>query len=193
MRTLKLQVQMTIDGYIASPNGEMDWVVWDWDDKLKAYVADLTEPVDCIVLGRNLAGGFIPHWANVAADPDHPEHEDGKKFSDTRKVVFSKTLSKSEWENTSLATGDLVDEIISLKKQAGGDIIAYGGSDFISSLIKHDLVDEYNLFINPVALGDGMAIFNELESKKAYFLEESIAFPCGIVVIKYSHTTLPSL
>ena len=185
MRKLKLQVQTTIDGYIAGPKGEMDWMVWDWDDELKGYVADLTEPVDCIVLGRNLAEGFIPHWANVAADPDHPEYKDGRKFSDTPKVVFSKTLEKSKWENTSLATGNLVDEINELKNQAGGDMIAYGGADFVSSLIKHDLVDEYNLFINPVALGDGMAIFKELDSKKELVFKESIGFPCGIVVIKY--------
>jgi dihydrofolate reductase len=73
-----------------------------------------------------------------------------------------------------------------LKNQAGGDMIAYGGADFVSSLIKHDLVDEYNLFINPVTLGDGMAIFKELDSKKELVLKESIGFPCGIVVIKYN-------
>ena len=189
MRKLKLQVQMTIDGYIAGPNGEMDWMIWDWDDELNGYVAELTEPVDCIILGRKLAEGFIPHWANVAADADHPEHEGGKKFSDTHKVVFSRTLGESEWDNTVLATGDLEDEVNSLKNQAGDDIIAYGGADFVSSLIKHDLVDEYNLFINPVALGDGMAIFNELDSKKELMLKESIAFPCGIVLIKYSKAT----
>jgi dihydrofolate reductase len=64
VRKLKLQVQMTIDGYMAGPNGEMDWTVWNWDDNLIQYVGDLTEPVDCIVLGRKLAEGFIPHWAN---------------------------------------------------------------------------------------------------------------------------------
>ena len=57
MRKLKLQVQMTVDGYIAGPNGEMDWMVWDWDEALKQYVTELTEPVDCIVLGRRLAQG----------------------------------------------------------------------------------------------------------------------------------------
>ncbi|MEJ7671425.1 MAG: dihydrofolate reductase family protein [Chitinophagaceae bacterium] len=60
MRKLKLQVQMSVDGYIAGPNGEMDWMVWDWDDELKKYVTEITEPVDCIVLGRKLALGFYP-------------------------------------------------------------------------------------------------------------------------------------
>ncbi len=114
MRKLKLQVQMTVDGYIAGPNGEMDWMEWNWDDELKQYVADLTEPVDCIILGRKLAEGFIPHWATVAANPDDPEFTAGKKFTDTHKVVFTKTLDKSEWDNTVLAKGNLVDEITKL-------------------------------------------------------------------------------
>ncbi len=61
MRKLKLQMQMSVDGYIAGPQGEMDWVVMDWDDQLKKYVEGITAPVDCILLGRKLAEGFIPY------------------------------------------------------------------------------------------------------------------------------------
>ena len=176
---------MSVDGYIAGANGEMDWMTFDWDDELKGYVDGLTDSVDCIVLGRNLAEGFIPHWAGVAADKDNPEVEAGKTFTNTPKVVFSKTLETSPWDNTVLATGDIVDEISSLKRQQGGDIIAYGGGTFVSSLLKHGLVDELYLFINPVALGRGMAIFAELEGKQAFELGESKAFACGIVLVNY--------
>ena len=117
MRKLKLQVQMTVDGFMAGPNGEMDWMVWDWDDELKKYVKEITAPVDCIVLGRKLAQGFIPHWANAAANPDDPEFTAGKKFTETTKVVFTKTLGKSEWVNTVLAKGDIADEITQLKNK----------------------------------------------------------------------------
>lgn len=133
MRKLKLQVQMTVDGYIAGPNGEMDFMAWNWDDALKQYVDDLTEPVDCIVLGRKLAEGFIPYWAAVAANPDDAEFTAGKKYTDTPKVVFTRTLDRSEWDNTILARGDLVDEITRLKNQPGADIIAYGGATFVSA------------------------------------------------------------
>ena len=185
MRKLKLQVQMTVDGYIAGPNGEMDWVMFNWDDALKQYVTDLTEPVDCIILGRKLAEGFIPHWAGVAADPDHPEFTAGQKFTDTPKVVFSNTLDRSKWDNTVLAKGDLVDEITNLKKQNGQDIIAYGGAIFVSALIKHGLIDEFHLFINPAAIGQGMAIFKELDRKQNLTLVKSTSFDCGIVVLNY--------
>jgi dihydrofolate reductase len=160
-------------------------MVWDWDDDLKQYVTALTEPVDCIVLGRKLAQGFIPHWAGVAADPNHPEHSAGIKFTDTPKVVFSQTLEKSDWANTVLAKGDLVDEIAKLKKQDGQDIIAYGGATFVSALIKDGLIDEFHLFINPTAIGSGMAIFKEMDRKQNLVLVKSTAFDCGIVVLYY--------
>jgi len=185
MRKLKLQVQMTVDGFIAGSSGEMDFWTWNWDDELNAYAQSLTDPVDCIVLGRKLAEGFIPHWAGVAADPEHPEHLAGKKFSDTHKVVFTQTLGKTEWENTVLATGDLTEEINHLKKQAGGDIIAYGGAKFVSALIEHRLIDDFHLFINPTAIGSGMPIFQGLVRKQDFTLRKATPFACGIIVLHY--------
>ena len=189
MRKLKLQVQMSIDGFISGPNGEMDWLTFDWDDELKAFVTEITTPIDCIVLGRKLAQGFIPHWAAVAANPDDPEYTAGRKFTDTHKVVFTRTLGQSEWDNTVLAKGDLVDEISGLKEQDGNDIIAYGGGTFVSALIKHGLIDELNLFVNPVALGAGMPIFRDLAGRQKFVLETSKAFGCGIVLIRYRKAT----
>ena len=185
MRKLKLQVQMTVDGYIAGPKGEMDWLTFNWDDEVKQCVTAITEPVDTIVLGRRLAEGFIPHWASVAADPNHPEVAGGKKFTDTSKVVFTKTLDESTWNNTVLAKGDLVEEITKLKEQGGGDIIAFGGATFVSALIKHSLIDEFHLFVNPAAIGNGMAIFKELEGKQPLTLVRATAFDCGIVLLTY--------
>jgi dihydrofolate reductase len=185
MRKLKLQVQMSVDGFIAGPNGEMDFVARNWDDGLKQYVTALTEPIDCIVLGRKLAQGFIPHWAGVAADPAHPEYTAGQKFTDTPKVVFTRTLEKSEWAHTVLAKGDLADEITRLKKQPGQDIIAYGGATFVSALVKHDLIDEYHLFINPAAIGSGLSIFKTLDRPQDLTLVKASAFACGIVVLHY--------
>jgi dihydrofolate reductase len=185
MRKLKLQVQMSIDGFIAGPNGEMDWMNINWGDDINNYVASITEPIDTIVLGRKLAEGFIPYWAGVAANPDGPEYLAGRKFTDTPKVVFSKTLEKSKWENTVLAKGDLVEEINKLKKQNGKDIFAYGGATFVSSLIKNRLIDEYHLFVSPTAIGNGMAIFKDLISKQNLALIKSKPFDCGIVVLNY--------
>ncbi len=185
MRKLKLQVQISVDGYIAGPNGEMDFMVWDWDDALKQYVGALTEPVDLIVLGRKLAEGFIPHWAAVAANPKGPEVAAGRKFTDTPKIVFSRTLQQSAWDNTVLARGELADEITALKRREGGDIIAYGGATFVSALIRHGLIDEYHLLVNPTAIGRGKRIFDTIEGNLQLSLVRSISFDCGIVVLNY--------
>ena len=176
---------MTVDGYVAGPNGEMDWMTFNWDEALKQYVAQLTAPVDSIVLGRKLAEGFIPYWNSVAANPEDPQYVAGKKFTDTPKVVFTQTLDQSAWDNTVLAKGDLAGEINKLKEQKGKDIIAYGGARFVSELIKQGLIDEYHLFINPVAIGKGLTIFNALEQKKDLTLVKATAFDCGIVVLHY--------
>ncbi|NIR47037.1 dihydrofolate reductase family protein [candidate division KSB1 bacterium] len=185
MRKLRLQMQLTVDGFVAGQNGELDWIVWDWDDDLNRYVDELTDSIDTILLGRNMADGFISHWSNVITNPENPDFTFGKKMIDTPKVVFTKTLDKSEWENTDIATGNLVDEIKKLKLKDGKDIIVYGGAGFVSSLIRDGLIDEYHLFINPVALGDGMTIFRNLKKKQDWILVHAKSFTCGIVLLCY--------
>jgi dihydrofolate reductase len=185
LRKLKLQLQMSVDGYIAGPNGEMDWMFWNWDHKLKEYVNELTESVDSILLGRKMAEGFISHWSDVMTKPDNPDYAFAKKMIEIPKVVFTKTLNKSDWINTDIATGDLTDEINKLKNQNGKDIIVYGGASFDSSLIKAGLIDEFHLFVNPAAIGNGMTIFKDLNEMQKFTLVKSIAFDCGIVVLHY--------
>ncbi len=185
MRKLKLQVQITIDGFISGENGEMDWICFPWKDDIINYVRDITEPVDTIILGRKLAEGFIPHWENVVKDPSNPEFEGGIKYTTTPKIVFSKTLVKSIWNNTELANGELVEEITKLKNQKGKDIIVYGGGSFVTSLIEAGLIDEFHLFINPTAIGNGMTIFKGLHKHLKVKLKKAIQFDCGIMLTCY--------
>jgi dihydrofolate reductase len=163
----------------------MDWMTMNWSEDLIQYVTELTHSFDTILLGRNLAQGFIPHWANVAANPDNPEHESGKIFSNTPKVVFTKTLESSDWAHTVLAKGDLTTEVNKLKNQPGKDLIAYGGGQFVSSLIREKLIDELHLFVNPAVIGSGMPIFQEVAEKQSYELLGAKPFSCGIVVLTY--------
>jgi len=185
MRKVKLQMQLSLDGYVAGPNGEMDWMTWDWDDKLKADVTELTASVDTILLGRKMAGGFISHWAAAAANPEDPTVDYAKIMDDYKKVVFTKTLHKSEWENVDLATGDLATEIKKLKAQNGKDIIVYGGASFVSSLIKEKQIDEFNLFINPAVIGSGLSIFKDVAEKQDLKLISATPYACGIVRMRY--------
>jgi len=185
MRKLKLQVQMSMDGCIAGPNNEMDWIDFSWNEKLREFEDRLHEPVDTILLGRKMTNEFISYWSNVINKPGDREYTFAKKMIETPKIVFTKTLTKSEWPNTEIATGDLKEEITKLKSQEGGDIIVYGGASFDSSLIKENLIDEYYLFINPVAIGNGKTIFGDLKEIRKLSLVESMTFDPGIVLLHY--------
>lgn len=181
MRTLKLQIQITADGFVAGPSGELDWMTWDIDEKLKSFINDLHEDVDHILLGRKMSEGFMSHWESM--QPGHPDYWLAKKLVDTPKIIFTKTLDKAVGKNVSLAKGNLTDEITILKNKNGKDIIVYGGASFVASLLRENLVDELYLFINPTAIGEGLRIF---ENKTPMTLAESKQYECGVVVNKYT-------
>jgi dihydrofolate reductase len=186
IRKLRLHVQMSIDGCIAGPNNEMDWMGGLLDDELIKYEYKLHEPVDTILLGRKMTDVFISYWSNVMNKPDDPWYAFAKKMIETPKVVFTKTLDKSDWPNTDIATGDFRDEITKLKNLDGGDIIVYGGASFDSSLIREKkLVDEFYLFVNPIVMGSGKTIFRDLKEIQTLTLIDSKVFDCGLVLLYY--------
>jgi dihydrofolate reductase len=164
----------------------MDWIDFTWNEKLREFEDRLHEPVDTILLGRKITDDFISYWSNVINKPEDREYTFAKKMIDTPKIVFTKTLNKSEWPNSEIATGDLREEITKLKsQQGGGDIIVYGGASFDSPLIKENLIDKYYLFINPVVTGNGKTIFGDLKEIRKLSLVESITFDSGVVLLHY--------
>jgi dihydrofolate reductase len=185
IRKLRLHVQMSIDGCIAGPNNEMDWMGGLLDDELIKYEYKLHEPVDTILLGRKMTDVFISYWSNVMNKPDDPWYAVAKKMIETPKVVFTKTLNKSKWINTDIATGDLIEEVSKIKSQNGRDIIVYGGASFDSSLIKEKLIDEFYLFVNPIVMGSGKTIFRDLKEIQKLTLIDSKVFDCGLVLLHY--------
>jgi len=183
MRKLKLQMQMTINGYVAGPNGKNDWMTWNPDDELIAFMNSLIDSSDTLLLGRKTADSIINYWENALdKNPDTPF---AKKIVDILKVVFTKTLDKSPWNNTTLAKGNLAEEIANLKKQNGKDILVFGGAGFVSSLIKEGLIDEYHLIVNPTAIANGMTIFNSLDTIKKFSPIQSKLYPGGKTVLSY--------
>jgi dihydrofolate reductase len=185
MRELKLQMQLTVNGFAGGPNGELDWMMWDWDDKIKKYVDDLHNTVDSILMGRKMTDGFINYWSNV--DPGTSEYPFARKMVDFPKYVFTKTLEKSIWDNTVLVKGDLKEEVNKLKNSSGKDIIVYGGAEFVTNLIAADLIDEYYLFINPSVIKDGLTIFSGFEKLRRLKTTESVRFDCGIILLHYKN------
>ena len=187
-------MQLSVDGFVSSTNGKSsDWMVWDfgedwaWDDDLKEYHTNMTASIDCVLLSRKMAeGGFIDHWADMALNTNNPQSAFAKNITNARKIVVTQKLDRSIWNNTELATGDLVTGVNNLKAQGGKDIIVYGGASFVSALIKERLIDEYHFVINPSILGSGVPIFNKISSRQDLTLIEARSYSKGMVVLIYA-------
>jgi len=183
MRKLKLQMQISLDGFVTLEYGGTNF---NWDDEVRSFSIENLTNVDNILLGRNTADDFIPSWAKVAGNVTDNDYKFGKLLTDIPKIVFSNKLKTSKWDNTVTEKGDIAKEIETLKNEKGKDIIVYGGSSFVSSLIEHELIDEYYLLVNPFAVGKGETIFKSLNSKLQLTLERSKSFACGTVLLGYS-------
>jgi dihydrofolate reductase len=194
MRKLILQMQVSVDGYVGRLREGPAWQVWDWgrdchwDSSLSAHFNAVFRDLDTILLSRKLLeGGYLDHWSKFARDyRDNPTFAFAQCIVEARKVVFSKTLPETRWPGTELARRPLAAEVYALKQEAGRNIIAFGGAGFASTLIANDLVDEYQFYVNPVALHEGLSIFNIRGIDSNLKLLEAESYPCGIVVNRYA-------
>lgn len=182
MRKLKLQMQITVDGYVAGPDGQLDWMTFTWDEQLIKFVTALTDSSDTILMGRKMTNEFVSYWENVLNKPDSPEYSFAEKMVNYPKIVFTKTQKTIPGKNVIVENGDLVTAVNKLKSQPGKDIVVYGGAGFVSSLLDNNLIDELYLFTNPVAIGEGMRIF---KSRRSLQLVDSTRYDNWIVVNKY--------
>lgn len=195
MRKLVLQMQISVDGYVAAANPALAWQVWNWgedwrwDEPLKKDFNAVFEAIDCILLSRRMAQeGYLDHWGRVAQNhPAHPHYAFARKIVETNKVVLTRGHpGTSKWERTEVVRGAMVDEVNALKRRPGRTIIAFGGVGFASSLVAAGLVDEFQLFVNPTAVGGGRSIFSGSPAGMKLALTGSQAYGCGIVVNRYT-------
>jgi dihydrofolate reductase len=186
MRKIKLQMQLSLDGFVSGPEGEMDWMVWEWDQTLKNYVAGLTNSADTFLMGRVTGEGMAVYWPTVTSNPESKEEEKwmAEKLNNSPKIVFSKTVTHINWTNVRVAN-DIIEEVRELKKEPGKDILIYGGAGIVSSFIRENLIDEYHLFINPVIIGKGKPIFSNTMQTMPLKLVDTIKSNTGIIILQY--------
>jgi dihydrofolate reductase len=183
MRKLKLQMQMTVDGFVAGPEGQLAWMTKEaGDERLIGFIKHLIDTSDTILMGRKMTAGFVQYWEAITRRPDSPEYVFARKMVDTPKVVFSKTMTQVQGKNVRVESGDMREAVTRLKRDAGKDLLVYGGASFVSSLIEAGLIDELHFFVNPVAIGQGMRVF---QAEKPLKLIASTAYPSGLVVNSY--------
>jgi dihydrofolate reductase len=178
MRSLVLQMGISIDGYVSGGpqedigGGEPEHA--DVGERKLAWVSRAGVHAMGRVTYQEMAG-FWPTSTSRYAKP----------MNEIPKVVFSKTLTRGDWPTTTIACGDLTEEVAKLKDQPGGDIIAYGGYTFAQALTRADLVDEYRLVTRPVALGSGEPMFKDLQRGRRLELVEATPYPDGTVISVY--------
>lgn len=194
MRKLILQMQMSVDGFVGA-DSVSDWQVWNWgddnrwDEALKLDFNAHVRSIDTILLSRKMAEeGYLSHWGNAAKKyPQDTFYAFAQRIVDVQKVVPSDRLETSRWERTVVTSGDLPREVGVLKAEEGSNIAVFGGAGFASALIAAELVDEFQFYVNPAALGGGTRIFDQAGFRKLRLLG-SKAYECGIVVNRYAPT-----
>ena len=185
MRKIITTTWVTLDGYIAGPNEEMDWVIVD--EEMGVYEDDVVSAADTLLLGRVTYQSFAGSWPYV---PDNPnvsegEKEYARKLNAMRKIVFSKTLPTVEWNNSSLMKEVLPEAITKLKQEPGRDMLIYGSASIVRTLTNHGLIDEYQLLVHPVVLGGGKPLFQDIKERQKLKLVKSKTFPSGVIGLYY--------
>ena len=178
MRKVVLQMQVSLDGFIGTPSGDVDWVFRDFDDELTAWTVDSLWQAGVHIMGGITGRDMVEYWPS-STEPFAPP------MNEIPKVIFSKTMDDVERNDTRIERGDLVEEISRLKGQPGKDILAHGGARFAQSLSRLGLIDEYRLVVHPVALGSGLHLFPELADPLYLELEGTTSFGTGVVVHVY--------
>jgi dihydrofolate reductase len=185
MRKIILTMSVSLDGFIEGPNREIDWHMVD--DELHSHFNEWLSAMGAFLSGRvtyELMAGF---WPTADRDPSStgPMVEFARIWRDMPKIVYSRTLEGADW-NTTVVRDVVAGEVMELKEQPGGDL-ALGGADLAAAFMRHELIDEYRLYVHPVVIGRGKPLFQPQDAKITLRLAETRAFGNGVVLLRYQH------
>jgi dihydrofolate reductase len=184
MRKIIFSIPITLDGYIEGPNRELDWVIAD--DELHDFYSQLLKNADMILYGRVTYELMVSYWPTALDNSSIPESM--IRFANTlnpmHKVVFSKTMKNAGW-NTSVVDTLNPEEILEMKSEQGKDILLGGGASIAQTFMQHGLIDEYQLLVQPVAIGIGKPLFNGIHDRLKLNFIWSRPFQSGVIALCY--------
>jgi dihydrofolate reductase len=188
MRKLIVSVNITLDGFMAGPNCELDWHFNRWTTEMADAQCEQLSRAGTILLGRVTYNAMAAYWSAAKSNLCFPRGD--LAFADLmnsrQKVVFSRTIKELNWENSVQLSGNLGSEIYKLKKLDGNDIIIYGSSKLIGGLMRLGIIDEYILWIHPVMLGTGKPLFSKTKDITNMRLSNVQQFNSGVILLHYS-------
>ena len=185
MRKLVLFMHTSLDGFVAGSKGEMDWI--NVSEDIFDYAGQRTNEADAALYGRVTYHMMESYWPTAADQPKATKHdiEHSQWYNTVAKVVLSRTMTGTPSANTKIIAGNLKAEITQLKQADGKDILMFGSPTAAHSLMAENLIDDYWLFINPVLLGQGIPLFNDVKDRVALKLLASNVFSSGVVCLHY--------
>ena len=185
MRRIVASVNISLDGFVSGPDGEMDWHTDYWTAGMAERLCLQLSQADTILLGRNTYTAMAAYWPKMNRDLCYPREDlaFAGMMNEYDKVVVSKTLKKPKWNNTITLNGKIHDRLWELKNRPGRDIIVFGSITLLRFLLKNELVEELFLWLHPVVLGDGIALFDS--GKIDLDLVSQYSFGSGVVLFCY--------
>ncbi len=178
-------MHISLDGFVAGPNGEMNWI--KVDEEIFDHVGKRISEGDTALYGRVTYQMMENYWPTAGDKPDASKHdiEHSKWYNKVHKVVLSKTMKDANFTNTQIISENISDRINEIKQQPGKDILIFGSPTATHSLIKQNLIDGYWLFVNPIILGQGIPLFLDIKDKIILKLLDTKQFNCGVTELNY--------
>ncbi|MEZ4945885.1 MAG: dihydrofolate reductase family protein [Cyclobacteriaceae bacterium] len=186
MRKIISFMHLSLDGFVAGPNGEMDWI--KVDEEIFNHVGKRISEGDAALYGRVTYQMMESYWPTAADKPNATQHdiEHSKWYSKVHKVVLSRTMNEAGLTNTTIISDNLPERINKIKQQSGEDILLFGSPTATHSLMQQNLIDGYWLFVNPIILGHGIPLFKNIKDKIKLQLLTTRQFSSGVTELSYT-------
>ncbi len=178
-------MHVSLDGFVAGTQGEMDWI--HVDDEIFEYVGETTNRADMALYGRNTYNMMEAYWPNAASQPNASKHdiEHSNWYNKVPKIVLSHRMQSDQGKKVTVVSDNLKSKITEFKKQAQKNIIIFGSPGATHSLMAENLIDEFWLFVNPVLIGNGIPMFKNISERTKLELKTCKQFSSGVVCLHY--------
>lgn len=185
MRKLVLFMHTSLDVFVAGPKGEMDWIIVG--DEMFDHAAQQTAQADTALYGRITYQMMEGYWPTAGDKPHASKHdkEHSAWYNKVEKVIVSRTMQGENLPDTKIISENISDQIISLKKETGKNILMFGSPAVAHTLMSENLIDDYWLFVNPILLGAGIPLFKEIKERTKLKFVASDIFSSGVVCLHY--------
>ena len=185
MRKIISFMHISLDGFVAGLNGEMNWI--KINEEIFDHVGIRISKTDAALYGRVTFEMMENYWPTAADKPSATKHdiEHSKWYSKSQKLVISNTLKEENFENTKILGNNFAEEINEIRQQPGSEILLFGSPTATHSLINLNMIDGYWLFVNPIILGQGIPLFKDVKEITKLNLVSTQQFNCGVTELNY--------